>query len=238
MTTKEKVLFTWSGGKDSALALYELQQSQEYKVVALLTTVTEGYDRISMHGVRRTLLQHQALSLGLPLEEVIISQQASNEEYESQMQQVLARYVIAGVQCVAFGDIYLQDLKAYREQNLARIGMKAVFPLWKRDTRELMRTFIDLGFKAVTVCVDTEALDGRFAGRELDDQFLRELPATVDPCGENGEYHSFVYDGPNFRRRVAWVKGEIVLRENRFCYCDLVQHQLQLNLGPVVMQPF
>jgi uncharacterized protein (TIGR00290 family) len=222
MTTKEKVLFTWSGGKDSALALYEMQQGREYEIVALLTTVTAGYDRISMHGVRRVLLQRQAESLGLPLEEVLISQRASNEEYESQMRQVLEKYVAADVRCVAFGDIYLEDLRVYREQNLARIGMRAVFPLWKRDTQELMCTFIDLGFKAVTVCVDTQALDECFAGRELDDQFLRELPTTVDPCGENGEYHSFVYDGPIFRRRVNWVKGETVLRENRFCYCDLV----------------
>jgi uncharacterized protein (TIGR00290 family) len=218
----EKIIFTWSGGKDSAMALYELQRTQSYEVAALLTTITADYERISMHGVRRILLERQADSLGLSLEKVFISKNASNEEYESKMQEVLMKYRAAGVSSVVFGDIFLEDLRKYREDNLSKVDMKGIFPIWKRDTTELAHTFIDLGFKAVVTCVDSKVLDKIFAGRVFDRQFLSELPSTVDPCGENGEFHSFVYDGPIFRERIAFRFGDIVLRDNRFYFCDLI----------------
>jgi len=173
MTIDEKVLFGWSGGKDSAMALYELQQSGGYTVSALLTTLTDGYDRISMHGVPRILLERQVESLNLKLEKIYISKNATNEEYESKM-------------------------------------------------AELAHRFVDLEFKAVITCVDSQMLGKEFVGRFFDKQFLSELPASVDACGDNGEFHSFVYDGPIFRNRVSHALGEIVLRDNRFYYCDLL----------------
>jgi uncharacterized protein (TIGR00290 family) len=218
----EKLLFSWSGGKDSAIALHEILGNGKYEISTLLTTVTEDYDRISMHGVRRILLERQADSLGISLEKVLISKNTSNKAYESKMRQVLARHLATGVSAVVFGDIFLEDLRAYREDNLAKIGMKGLFPLWKRDTRELAHRFIDLGFKAMITCVDSKALDKKFVGRVFDKQFLSELPATVDPCGENGEHHSFVYDGPVFQEEISLTTGEVVLRDNRFYYCDLI----------------
>jgi uncharacterized protein (TIGR00290 family) len=219
----EKVLFAWSGGKDSAMALYETQKSEEYNVAALLTTVTQDYDRISMHGVRRALLEEQAALLGIPLETVLISKHSSNEEYEAKMKEALVRYKKKDIVSVVFGDIFLEDLKKYREDNLAKVGLKGVFPIWKRDTRELAAAFIDLGFKAIITCVDSKSLDKSFAGRVFDKQFLSDLPNGIDPCGENGEFHSFVYDGPIFSRGIIFEKGQVVLRDNRFYYCDLVE---------------
>ena len=221
----ESVLVAWSGGKDSAIALYEILKSQKYQVCALLTTVSEDDDRVSMHGVRRTLLEQQVDSLGLPLEKVFIPRHASNEELESNMRWVLAQYKAAGVTSVVFGDIFLEDLRQYREGNLAKLEMRGLFPLWKRDTRKLAYSFEPLGFKAVTTCVDTNVLDRRFVGKVIDRQFLSDLPETVDPCGENGEYHSFVYDGPIFKEKISHTLGEIALRENRFCYCDLIPNE-------------
>jgi uncharacterized protein (TIGR00290 family) len=222
LTGMESVLVSWSGGKDCAMALYEILKNQNYQISALLTTVTEDYDRISMHGVRRILLEQQAASLGFPLEKVFISKDASNEEYESNMGQVLAKYKEAGITSVVFGDIFLEDLRAYREDKLATLDMRGIFPIWKRDTQELAHSLIALGFKAIATCVDTNTLGKQFVGRMIDEQFLSELPTTVDACGENGEYHSFVYDGPIFKEKVFCTRGEIVLRENRFCYCDLI----------------
>jgi len=175
-----------------------------------------------MHGVRRILLEQQAGSLGFPLEEVFISKNVSIKEYESKMREVLAKYLAAGSSSVVFGDIFLEDVRKYREDNLSKIGMKGIFPIWKRDTYELARTFIDLGFKAVITCVDSSVLDKSFVGRVFDEQFLSELPSDVDPCGEYGEFHSFVYDGPIFQKRILYTKGEIILRENRFYYCDVI----------------
>ena len=219
----EKVLFAWSGGKDSAMALYEAQKSEKYDVAALLTTVTQDYDRISMHGVRRALLEEQAALLGIPLETILISKHSSNEEYEAKMKEALVRYKKEDIVSVVFGDIFLEDLKKYREDNLAKVGLKGVFPIWKRDTRELATDFIDLGFKAIITCVDSKSLDKSFAGRVFDKQFLSDLPNGIDPCGENGEFHSFVYDGPIFSRGIIFEKGQVVLRDNRFYYCDLVE---------------
>ncbi len=218
----EKVLFTWSGGKDSSLALHELQQTGRVDVVALLTTLTEGYDRISMHGVRVGLLEQQAAALSIPLEKAYIPRNASNEQYQAEMTRRLTAHVECGVSTVAFGDIFLEDLRKYREENLALVGMKAIFPIWKQDTTDLAHRFIESGFRAIVTCVDTEVLDGAFAGRDYDEHFLADLPDGIDPCGENGEFHSFVHDGPNFTSLVPCRKGEIVLRDNRFNYCDVL----------------
>lgn len=218
---KENLLFGWSGGKDSALALHELSKDENVHVAALLTTVTEGYDRISMHGVRRDLLKKQVESLGYPLEEITIPQKCSNEIYEQRMQRVLERYRGQGVVKAAFGDLFLEEIRKYREERMSRIGMQCVFPLWGINTAELARRFVDLGFRAVIVCVDTQVLDSRFAGREYDHNLLRELPAEIDPCAENGEFHTFVYDGPIFSKPVKVQRGEKVLRDDRFFYCDL-----------------
>ena len=212
----EKVLFTWSGGKDSALALYELQRSRKYEIAALLTTVTADYDRISMHGVRNLLLEQQVKSLGLHLDKIQISKDSPHEEYEAKISDALKFYRERGVSAVAFGDIFLEDLRRYRENQLLKLGLKGLFPLWKRDTGELALNFIDLGFKAVISCVDSESLGKSFAGRLFDKQFLSELPENVDPCGENGEFHSFVYGELIFKNGIPYEKGEIVFKNNRF----------------------
>lgn len=218
----KKLLLSWSGGKDSAMALYELEKAREWEIAALLTTVTGDYDRVSMHGVRRELLESQAESLGLPLETILISKTCTNEEYETKMQRSLERFKSQGITNVAFGDIFLEDLRKYREDKLAIVGMEAVFPIWKRESSKLAQSFIRLGFQAITTCVDGQALDGRFAGRHYDQQFLAELPQGVDPCGENGEFHSFAFGGPIFKTPIAFEKGETVLRDNRFYFCDLL----------------
>jgi len=219
---KEKILLAWSGGKDSALALYELLESRSFEIPALLTTVTGEYDRVSMHGVRRNLLEKQAESSGLPLEVVYLSQKSSNEEYENLMTDLLLRYQRQGVSSVAFGDIHLRDVRDYRERHLARVGMKGVFPLWGKDTAVLARFFIDKGFKAIVTCVDARILDRSFVGRMVDYDFLRALPSGIDPCGENGEYHSFVFDAPMFQKSIPCKTGEVVVRDS-FCFCDVVQ---------------
>ena len=217
----ENVLFCWSGGKDSAMALHALRVAGNSRVTALLTTITEDYDRISMHGVRRALLERQAESIGLPLHPVLIPPQCINATYEERMKEALGQQFAEGVRCVAFGDIFLEDLRVYREKNLAQVDMQALFPIWKRDTRELAREFLRLGFRAITVCVDPRVLDASFAGRELDATFFADLPEGVDPCGENGEFHTFVFDGPIFKTPIAFRVGEKVMRDG-FCFCDLL----------------
>ena len=217
----EKVLFAWSGGKDSAISLYEIQKGKKYEIVALLTTITEDYDRISMHGVPRTLVEQQAHSLGLPIEEVFISKASSNEEYQFKMRGMLTKFKQEGVSLVVFGDVFLEWVRKYREDNLSELGMKGIFPIWGRDTTELARSFIALGFQAVITCIDSRVLDKRFIGRTLDEHFLAELPPNVDPGGENGEFHSFVFDGPIFKERIAYTLGGLVLR-NSFYFCDLL----------------
>lgn len=219
---KEKVIFCWSGGKDSAQALHEILNAGDYEIAALLTTVTGDYGRVSMHGFRETLLERQAEALGLPLVKVVIPKECTNEIYEARMGELLARYQAEGVRTVVFGDIFLEDLRAWREQKLAQAGFKALFPIWKRDSTELACSFIEQGFRAVLTCVDTQHLGGEFAGREFDHTLLKALPATVDPCGENGEFHSFVFDGPIFHEPIGFTLGECVLRENRYMFCDLI----------------
>jgi len=218
---RETILLAWSGGKDSCMALYELQKAQRYEIAALLTTLTQDYDRISMHGVRRVLLERQAASLGLSLHQVYISRDANNEEYEARMREALLLYQNRGVRSVAFGDLFLEDIRSYRESRLQQIGMKSLFPLWGKDTAQLARAWIETGFQAIVTCVDSRALDGSFAGRLIDKDFLAQLPPHVDPCGENGEFHSFAFDGPLFREKVAFAVGEVVLRDG-FYFCDLI----------------
>ncbi len=217
---REKAIVMWSGGKDSALALYEV--AAKYEIIALLTTVTSDYDRISMHGVRTGLLERQAAALGYPLEMVGIPPRCCNEDYENAMRSALARHRATGVTRVICGDIFLEDVRRYREEKLLGDGLTGVFPLWHRDSRELAHHFVHLGFRAVLCCVDTQVLDGRFAGRVFDQTLLADLPATVDPCGENGEFHTFVFAGPNFTQPVPYTLGEYTLRDQRFGYRDLL----------------
>jgi len=219
--TDTSVLMSWSGGKDSCIALYEIQRKQNYRVAALLTTLTRDYDRISMHGVRRVLLEEQARSLGLPLHQVLISKDATNDEYEIKMSEAFSGYRKQGTDSIVFGDLFLADIRAYREQFLARHNMRGLFPVWQRDTSGFIKEFIELGFKAVVTCVDSKVLDQSFAGRIIDEAFLASLPGGIDPCGENGEFHSFVFAGPIFSEAVKFSIGEVVLRES-FWFCDLL----------------
>jgi uncharacterized protein (TIGR00290 family) len=217
---KEKVVVSWSGGKDSAYALYEVLKAKCYLVTKLLTTVTKN-DRISVHDVPRVLLEDQAASLGFPLEEMFVPQGVSDAEYEAQLVQLLKDGRATGVSSVVFGDIFLEDVRKFREKLLSKAGLNGVFPLWHRDTLELANNFIAAGFKAVITVVDSQQLSGEFVGREFDKTFLADLSSGVDPCGENGEFHTFVYDGPIFRKRINLVKGDISLKEKRFYHCDL-----------------
>jgi uncharacterized protein (TIGR00290 family) len=216
-----KVLMSWSGGKDSCVALDELLRSPDHEVVGLITTVTRDYDRISIHGVRRSLLAQQAEALGLPLHEVFIPAGCSNEVYEAAMSEALAGHRDAGCATVAFGDLFLADIRAYRDTLMARNGMAALYPVWGRDTRAFVERFEDAGFRAAISCVDLDRLDASFAGRSIDRALLADLPPGVDPCGENGEFHSFVFDGPCFAHPVPVVLGETVTR-GRFCFRDLL----------------
>lgn len=222
---RQPVILSWSGGKDSALAHQALTKGSQFEVVGLLTSVTRGYDRISVHGVRRSLLHEQAASLRLPLQEVVLDKVCTNDAYEAAFHEALARIRTRWpkVKHIAFGDLFLEDVRAYRERFLAGSGFDPVFPLWGLDTAQLVRRFIADGFRARLVCVDTTQLAGDFAGRELNHQLLAGLPLGVDPCGERGEFHTFVSDGPGFRREVKCVAGMRVLREERFMYCDLVE---------------
>jgi uncharacterized protein (TIGR00290 family) len=215
------VVFSWSGGKDSAMALHCLLHDPQYEVVSLLTTVTEGYERISMHGVRRELLHRQAESIGLPLAEVFIPPQCVNPIYEARMAEAVLRFRGRGVMHFGFGDIFLRDLRAYRETKLLHANMSALFPLWEVDTRELAARFVRDGFRAFTACIDPRRLDKSFAGRELDEKFFHDLPTGVDPCGENGEFHTFVFAGPIFRLPIPVRTGEVVERD-KFVFCDLL----------------
>jgi uncharacterized protein (TIGR00290 family) len=215
------LVFVWSGGKDSAMALHSLLRDPRYQVVSLLTTVTEDFERISMHGVRRELLRQQAESIGLPLQEVRIPPQCINPIYEARMAEAVLKFRDRGIRHFGFGDIFLRDLREYRENNLAKENMLALFPLWDVDTRQLVWRFLNDGFRAVTVCIDPRKLAKSFAGRELDAGFLQDLPPGVDPCGENGEFHTFVFDGPIFRAPIPVAAGEIVERDS-FVFCDLL----------------
>jgi uncharacterized protein (TIGR00290 family) len=211
---------SWSGGKDSALALGALRARGD-EPCALLTTLTEGFDRISMHGVRRTLLRRQASAVGLPLVEVNIPPACTNEAYEERIAGALAAPPLRDTDGIAFGDLFLADVRAYREERLGRVGKQAVFPLWGRDTSELAREAVERGFEAMVACVDPRLLDASFAGRSFDAAFLDDLPPGVDPCGENGEFHTFVHAGPVLERHLPVALGTVTERDG-FVFCDLV----------------
>ncbi|MEO8622393.1 MAG: ATP-binding protein [bacterium] len=219
-----QIVLSWSGGKDSSLALAELRADPRYDVVALLTSITSGYERVSIHGVRRNLVEQQAASLGLPLFEVTLQPQSSNDAYEAAfadgLQQV--RTAFPDLYGIAFGDLYLADVRAYRERLVGAAGLEPVFPLWGKDTALLARSFIAAGFRAHLVCVDTTQLSAAFAGREFDETLLSELPSSADPCGEGGEFHTFVSAGPIFSAPIPIELGEMVLREERFAFRDLL----------------
>ena len=227
-----RAVLAWSGGKDSAMALHRIRQSREYAVERLMTTVTQDYDRICMHGVRTALLEQQAAALDLPLNKVHLRKNLSQEEYDARMEASVLQYREQGIETVVFGDLFLEDVRRYRETSLARVGMRAVFPLWRRDTRELGQAFVKAGFRAVVTCVDLQALAATFVGRDYDEAFLGDLPESADPCGERGEFHSFVYDGPIFRQPVPFTKGRTLVREGRFCYCDLIPTDLRGSPPP------
>lgn len=231
---KEKVSFNWSGGKDSALALHKLLASDKYDVQSLITTFSDQYRRVSMHGVREELIEAQAQQLGIDLEKVYIPESVTMEAYDTKMKEVLSSEKEKGSTLCAYGDIFLEDLKAYRDNVLAEIGLRGVYPLWGAATRDIVEEFISLGFKAVTTCVDSRYLDESFTGRIIDAAFLDDLPQGVDPCGENGEFHSFVFDGPIFTHPIPYITGEKVFKTYSlhsedppsealgFWFCDLL----------------
>lgn len=213
-------IVSWSSGKDSAFALWTVRREGRFRPVALLTTVTEGYDRVSMHGVREALLDRQTAAIGLPVVKVRIPPDCPNETYEARMGDALASPPVADVDHIVFADLFLADVRAYREERLTAAGKTGVFPLWGRHTGELARDIVSAGVEAVAVCVDPRAVDPSFAGRRYDARFLDDLPDGVDPCGERGEFHTFVFDGPGFSAPVGWTLGERVTRDG-FVFQDL-----------------
>jgi uncharacterized protein (TIGR00290 family) len=232
VTRRERVILSWSGGKDSALALASLTEDPSVKVVGLITSVTRGYDRVSIHGVRRVLLGAQAAALGLPLTEIVLDPQCSNEAYEAAFLAGVreARTTYAELDAIAFGDLFLADVRAYRERLLAGTGLAPRFPIWDEPTAAAAERCVALGIHARLVCVDTTQLAASFVGRLFDRSLLADLPPGVDPCGERGEFHTFVADGPGFAAPVEYTVGEIVRRDDRFVYCDLLPSAAELSL--------
>lgn len=217
----KRVALSWSSGKDSAWSLHLLRQDPAIEVVALITTINQEFDRVAMHAVRRRLLELQAKSAGLPMWTVPLPWPCSNQQYEERMREICARATREQVEAMAFGDLFLADIRAYREKQLAGTGLQPIFPVWQIPTRQLAQDMIDAGLRAKITCVDPKVLAREFAGRDFDASFLADLPEGVDPCGENGEFHSFVYDGPMFRKPVPVQVGEIVERDG-FVFADLL----------------
>lgn len=213
MSTPKKALFNWSSGKDSALTLYKILQDPEFKIECLLTSVNQQYQRISMHGVRVELLQAQAESIGIPLKIMQVPEMPTMEVYENVMTETLTELKNQGIVYSVFGDIFLEDLRKYREEQLARIAFKGVFPIWKIPSHDLIQEFISLGFKTIVVCVNERYLDKSFVGRIIDQDFINDLPENVDVCGENGEFHTFTFDGPIFSKPINFEIGEVVYRK-------------------------
>lgn len=212
---------SWSSGKDSAFALYELLRANEYNIIGLLTTVNETFSRVAMHSTREELLIRQSEALSIPLVKIKIPYPCSNEMYENKMKAAIADAQNQGVTHMMFGDLFLEDIRKYREDMLQLTGITPVFPLWQRPTKQLALDMIDAGFKAIIVCVDPKQLSPSFAGREFNKEFLRDLPASVDPCGENGEFHTFVYDAPLFKKPIDVAVGEVVQRDG-FVFADVL----------------
>ena len=218
---QEPIALAWSGGKDSAMALRAIRREGIYSVATLLTTCTEGFRRVSVHGVRCSLLNRQVEAIGLPCRKVFIPQHCPNDCYERLMGEALQNLKKAGVTKVAFGDLFLEDIRAYRDRTLATLGMTALYPIWGVSTTLLAREFIEAGFGATLVCVDSQKLNGEFAGRAFDKSLLAELPSGIDPCGENGEFHTFVHQGPLFREPISYRPGRVVQR-GQFRFADLL----------------
>ncbi|MDC3417562.1 diphthine--ammonia ligase [Aquibacillus salsiterrae] len=218
---KEKIAVSWSGGKDSTLALYKLLQEDNYIVDSLFTTITEGYNRISVHGVREALLEQQAESIGIPLRKMYIPQESSHNIYKERMTEQLKQMKKDGIETVMFGDIFLEDVRAYREELINEQKMQAVFPIWGVPTEQLVKEFLSLGFQTVTTCIDSEKLSNDFLGRTIDDSFIQQLPEHVDVCGENGEFHTFTFTGPLFDKKINFTVGDIV-EKGRFHFCELL----------------
>lgn len=225
--------FNWSGGKDSSFTLYKVLQADTFEVKALLTNISEEYERISMHGVRKELLIAQAQQLNIPLHTLSLPKGIEMEAYGKLVNSKIAEFKRAGIDTAIFGDIFLEDLRKYREDQLAKVGIKAAFPIWKKDTRELVEEFIELGFKAYVVCCNARLMGKEFVGCLIDEDFLANLPKEVDPCGENGEFHSYVFDGPIFQEEIKVKVGEKILRsyqkeeeetnwDSEYWYCDLL----------------
>ncbi|MBX2878203.1 MAG: diphthine--ammonia ligase [Saprospiraceae bacterium] len=211
MNIHPKAYFSWSSGKDSAIALYHLQEAG-LEVSRLITTVNEHFARVSMHGLRRELLEQQAMETGIPLSVIEVPKQPTMKDYDTLMNKALEVLQIDGFTHCGFGDIYLEDLKDYREQQLHPYGIQGIFPIWEKDTKMLLQEFISLGFKAIVICLRSDLLDESFLGREIDTSFIEDLPKGVDPCGENGEFHTFCYDGPIFTNPITFIKGDQVFR--------------------------
>ncbi len=216
----------WSGGKDSAYALHQLMKDDRYELRFLLSTINGNNHRLSMHGVREELIDAQASSIGIPLLKVFVYE-GDNKEYENCMQEELLKAKSKGVGTVAFGDIFLEDLRAYREEQMGKIGIDCLFPIWKADTHQLVRNFIHEGFKTITCCTHDGFLDESWSGKMIDEKFIADLPAGVDPCGENGEFHSYCFEGPIYKKNLSIVTGEKVFKKfetngNGFWFCDLL----------------
>ena len=220
-----KAFFNWSGGKDSALALYKILQSKQYNIQCLLTNVNATHERISMHGVRRSLLEVQAESIGIPLQTIELPEQPTMVEYEQTMMKKIHQLKSEGYDHAIFGDIFLEDLKNYREQKLKEASIECLFPLWQIDTTDLIKEFIALGFKAIVVCINEHYLDKSFCGRLIDESFINDLPGNVDVCGENGEFHSFVFDGPIFKQSINFNTGKIVRKFYEAPQADINQQK-------------
>ena len=220
----KRILLSWSSGKDSAWALHLLRQNPECRVEALVTTFNSAADRVAMHAVRRALVEEQARAVGLPLWQVELPWPCSNAQYEEIMRGVCRRAVAEGIADIAFGDLYLEDIRAYRERQLEGSGLEPLFPVWKIPTRQLAADMINAGIRAKITCVDGSKLDRSFVGREFDREFIESLPPTADPCGENGEFHTFVYQAPVFAHPIAVETGEIVERDG-FIFSDVLRKQ-------------
>jgi uncharacterized protein (TIGR00290 family) len=217
---RKKALVSWSSGKDSAWTLHVLRQSNEYEIVGLLTTINSSFDRVAMHGVRRELVEAQATAAELPLWKVPLPWPCSNQEYETAMNAACTKAIDAGVQAVAFGDLFLEDVRQYREDRMRGSGLTPLFPLWKLETRQLVNDMCAGGVRCRIVCLDPQKIPASFAGRDLDSQLVAEFPADVDPCGEKGEFHTFVYDGPMFAHAIPVENGDVVTRDG-FVFADL-----------------
>lgn len=216
----KKILFSWSGGKDSAYTLYKLIREGEYTIASLFSTLSEEYQRVNFHAIPANLLDAQAEAIGLSLDKAFITKSNDIDEYAKKLEPFLLKHKNNGIDTIAYGDIYLEDLRDFRIKCLEKIGMNSIYPIWKTNTAENLKDFVNLGFKTVLTCVDTNVLDKSFVGREIDAEFIKDLPSNVDPCGENGEFHTFVYDGPIFKYPVNFKRGKTIQIDN-FCYYEI-----------------